>query len=224
MQQAADDAVLRPQSPIGLPPFTVPGPASEVLPPLPPGCQPPPFPPPSQLGWAEATAMAAARQAPQTAMGGGNWGQANPHINVMQQLTQQLLNSHATQGFTFYAVVLPEDGPPRVDQYDTIELLQAAITATIGTEVALFPFMGHRLKISKGQWRYLMTPFGNLPLFNVPAPNELEVDETGWVGKQSQELIIPDRPPEADLDDVAETPPSSEGPLFEEGGGTDSPV
>lgn len=218
MQQAAQEAALQPVSPTGLPPFMVPGPAGQVLPPLPPGTQPPPH---QSVPFAHLPPHFTSPTPGMPRLG----SQANPHLHVMQQLTQQLLNSHAMQGFAFYLATQPEDGLLRVEQFDTIEKLQQALIAAIGTEAAVVPFMGHHLKVSKGPWRYLVTPFGNLPLFNVPGPGEIEVDDSGWLGKQSQELVIPERPQEDDLDDVVDVPVTAhEGPLFTEGNGNDSPI
>ena len=81
----------------------------------------------------------------------------------------------------FHAVVYSADGDITIESFETAEALAARLKALIDHDVSVFPFMGDRLYISKPPMRYLMTPSGNIPLFEVKKDN-LEPDDTGYLG------------------------------------------
>ena len=109
-------------------------------------------------------------------------------------LVQQLIENARGADQQFYLVILPEDASPRVETFSSVESLQARIMELLGTEVSLFPFMGYWLGITRGDNRFLHTPFGVLPLFELPVPDESAIDNTGWVGTETRELDIPEHP------------------------------
>ena len=116
-----------------------------------------------------------------------------PHDQpVVQDLMRSLIDSQRQAGQNFYLVVIPDDGVPRVEEFQAVGAIIDRIIELLGTECALFPFLGHKLGITKGPTRFLRTPFGGmLPLFRIPPPEEADVDETGWVGREVQVLTVP---------------------------------
>lgn len=81
----------------------------------------------------------------------------------------------------FYAVVLTDDGEFCVEEFETLEQLTVRLKNLIDRDVSVFSFMGTRLHVSKPPFRHLMTPQGNIPLFDVKADG-LEPDATGYLG------------------------------------------
>jgi hypothetical protein len=87
----------------------------------------------------------------------------------------------ATQRFCL--LIVPEDNYPRFEEFDTVAALVTAIRSYADTDFHLFPFLGTRLPITKGPFRFLRTPFGgNIPLFDMIDENAPE-EEHGWMGK-----------------------------------------
>jgi hypothetical protein len=80
----------------------------------------------------------------------------------------------------FYAVILQTDGAFLTEQFDTAEALAARLKELINRDVSVSCFMGSRLHISKPPTRYLITPTGNIPLFEPEA--QIEPDDTGYLG------------------------------------------
>lgn len=81
----------------------------------------------------------------------------------------------------FHAVIYSTDGDITIESFETAEALAERLKALIDRDASAFPFMGERLHISKPPLRYLMTPTGNIPLFEVKKDN-LEPDDTGYLG------------------------------------------
>jgi len=172
----------------------------------------------SSVAAACATAMDTTRAwapPPQQFQAGSAHMQSMP---AMQDMLRQLMNASAVQGQKYYLVVIPEDAHPRIETFEQIERLQHRIIDLLGQNCSLFPFLGHWLGISRGQWKYLVTPYGSMPLFNIPAPGEIQVDESGWVGEDDQELVIPSVMPEVGTPEshtVVPHPEDNETPMFE---------
>lgn len=111
---------------------------------------------------------------------------------AVQDLLYQLLNRQKAADQCYYLVVIAEDALPRVEEYLRIEEMIARIREYTEQEVAVFPFLGYYLPISKGPYRYLKTPFGHvLPVFQIPEPDALEFEPHGWLGREQQELEAP---------------------------------
>lgn len=120
------------------------------------------------------------------------------HQPTAQSLIQQLVTSSMAKDQKFYLVKFPEDALPSVEEFETIEPMVARIIELLGTETAVYPFMGYWLGITKGPLRYLVTPFGMLPLYQLPKPDEVEVDTTGWLGREPP-VTVPLAPTHTDV-------------------------
>jgi len=81
----------------------------------------------------------------------------------------------------YYAVVITADGDTRVEAFDNADTLAARLKELVDRDVSVFPFFGRRCHISKPPFRYLMTPDGNVALFDAPE-DKLEPDESGYLG------------------------------------------
>lgn len=80
------------------------------------------------------------------------------------------------------AVVVPDDGEPSVVATESFAALADFIRDMVGTDVAVYPFYGVRVGITKGEPRWLVHPNGSrLPLFRTDSSQEL--DETGFLGR-----------------------------------------
>jgi hypothetical protein len=94
-------------------------------------------------------------------------------------------------GQKYHIVVLPETEYPRLETFETVPEMIQRIQVLLGDEVSLFPFVGNFMPITKGPHRFLLTPYGPLPLFHIPTPEELEMEATGYVGPTPTEFAIP---------------------------------
>ena len=102
----------------------------------------------------------------------------------------------------FHLLVLPEDGWPTCEEFDEVQQLLDRIKGFIDQPVCLFAFMGHRLAITAGPHRYLHTPMGPLPLFDIPKPEQAAQAEYGWVGKPMDTPKPPQSDSENEIDDM----------------------
>lgn len=121
---------------------------------------------------------------------------------ALQGLLHQVCNTQRPHGTKFYLLEVSEEDNIAVREYTTIEELTVRIRALLGKPYHLVPFMGQRLQISAGPHRYLRTPYGALPLFDLPPADTVDVTVDGWVGPEEQPLTIPTTP--ADITDVEE--------------------
>ncbi|NDD52927.1 hypothetical protein EBZ39_03465 [bacterium] len=98
----------------------------------------------------------------------------------------------------FYTAVLTADGEFSVHEFDTVDDLQHKLKSLVDKDATAFNFAGMQLKISKGPFRYLLTPWGNKPLFTEPGDN-FEVDDTGYLGHDAihlqppAEIVVPEK-------------------------------
>lgn len=143
----------------------------------------------------------------------------------MQSLLLQLLNSGRQMDQKFYLVVVPDDEHPRLLSYDTVEDMLAGIRQYLDTPTSLFPLLGVSMQISKGPNRFLITPFGNLPLFVLPTES-LEVEVDGYVGVEEKSTDSPGLPDnDGDEDEPDEGgPPVQSGSLSVVAADDESPV
>lgn len=118
------------------------------------------------------------------------------HAPATQDLVQRVVDATRSASQRFYLVVLPEDGHPRLEQFTAVDPLLSRIQQLVAeaAEVSLFPFIGNFMPITKGPNRFLKTPYGPLPLFGIPDPEELEVEEHGYIGPVVPEPLIPQQP------------------------------
>jgi hypothetical protein len=90
----------------------------------------------------------------------------------------------------FYIVILRADGEFGVEEFNALEAMTERMKDLIDHDVSVFSFAGARLQISKPPFRHLLTPWGNLPLFDVPKDN-FEPDDTGYLGSDPIHLETP---------------------------------
>lgn len=95
----------------------------------------------------------------------------------------------AEEVIAFYAVILHPDGSFATETFPTVEEMTARIKELINRDVSVSCFKGARLNISKPPLRYLMTPDGNIPLFDT-API-IEPDDSGYLGVDPAHLEDP---------------------------------
>jgi hypothetical protein len=90
----------------------------------------------------------------------------------------------------YYAVILSAAGEFKVEEFDTLENITARLKELVNKDVSVFSFVGVRLNISKPPLRYLLTPWGNKPLFDI-SEDSLEPDDTGYLGIDPVHLEAP---------------------------------
>lgn len=138
---------------------------------------------------------------------------ATASLPAVQSLVEQLLATKRLPDQYFYLVTVPDAAVPKLEMFESVEQLRGTIMGHIGKPVAIFAFLGYRLGITPGPLRYLRTPYGDLPLFALPDPGSTALDDSGWMGEESQELEIPQSPnPEVEDESITDTPPVPAGP------------
>lgn len=90
---------------------------------------------------------------------------------------------------SFHVVILQPDGEFSAESFATAEELAAKLKTFINCDVSVTCYQGVRLNISKPPLRHLMTPDGNIPLFDVA--QTIEPDETGYLGVDPTHLEDP---------------------------------
>lgn len=103
-------------------------------------------------------------------------------VPAVQTLISSLLNQGRNADQRYHLVVLPEDDWPRTEEFDDVNDMIARIRELLTQPCHLFPFLGTRLAITKEPNRFLRTPLGSLPLFDMPSESEMFDEEHGWVG------------------------------------------
>lgn len=89
----------------------------------------------------------------------------------------------------FYAVILHPDGSFATETFATVAELSARLKELVNRDVSVSCFKGARLSISKPPLRYLMTPDGNIPLFDTEPV--IEPDDSGYLGVDPAHLEDP---------------------------------
>lgn len=80
----------------------------------------------------------------------------------------------------FHVVILQSDGTFSTETFETVDALAERLKALINRDVSVACYRGVRLNISKPPARYLMTPEGNIPLFDTTPV--IEPDDSGYLG------------------------------------------
>ncbi len=130
-------------------------------------------------------------------------------VPAVQTLISTILNQTRAVDQRYHLVVLPEDDWPRTEEFDDVKDMIARVRELLDTPCHLFPFLGTKLAITKGPNRFLRTPLGALPLFDIPAEGQMDDEDHGWMGPSLDKPQAPTDVPD-DYDDteapVAEQP------------------
>jgi hypothetical protein len=100
----------------------------------------------------------------------------------------------------YHVAILQATGDFGVESFDTLEQLTARIKELLNTDVYVACFHGARVMISKPPMRYLMLADAKVPLFDVPALENLEPDDTTYLGADPAilegpaEIALPQKP------------------------------
>lgn len=106
--------------------------------------------------------------------------------------TAEAAEESKSEKISFHAAVLNHNGTYFTQSFETQDELVAYLKARIDQDVSVFAFRGERLKISKPPFRHLLVP-GAAPIALFDVPEELEEDETGYLGVDP---INQDEPPQ----------------------------
>lgn len=100
----------------------------------------------------------------------------------------------------YHVAVLQANGDFGVESFETLEHMATRIKELINTDVSVACFHGARVLISKPPMRYLMLGDVKMPLFDVPALENLEPDDTTYLGADPAilegpaEISLPQKP------------------------------
>lgn len=97
--------------------------------------------------------------------------------------------SDAQEIVLYHAVILQADGSFTAEVFESADALAARLKTLINRDVSVACYRGQRLNVSKPPMRYLMTPSGNIPLFDAAAA--IEPDDTGYLGVDPAHLEEP---------------------------------
>ena len=89
----------------------------------------------------------------------------------------------------YHVVVVPDVGDVVVESFAEVDQLTERLTELSSESVTVSIFEGRRLLMTKGPQRYLQIDDEYLPLFDEADPNELELDEGGYMGKMVPPMI-----------------------------------
>lgn len=89
----------------------------------------------------------------------------------------------------YHAVLLHSDGTFTAETFEDANCLAARLKDLVNRDVSVACYCGQRLSVSKPPMRYLMTPTGNIPLFDTDPV--IEPDETGYLGIDPAHLEDP---------------------------------
>lgn len=111
----------------------------------------------------------------------------------------QTLLDQGVAGLSLIMTLVPETGVLRQETFDNEADFIARLRSLLDSdeEVAVSLSLGFKLGVSRPPLRFLVTPWGNQPLFN-PLPAELSLEEDGFLGKRYDELAIQHEEPDED--------------------------
>jgi len=198
---APEEPELSPEDLIPPGPPSRPIASQEVVAPEFPAARPVPAPAPRQATQQPRQSPAQHAQSKHT-----SFAEAAARIPNVAELMKTLVDRQRTADQGYFMVVVPDDAMPRVEQFESIDQLILGIQELENEDVAVFPFLGHYMPISKGPYRYMRTPFGHaMPLFTIPDVDALEFEEHGWLGReQDGEELPPASAPDAADEDLGD--------------------
>lgn len=127
---------------------------------------------------------------------------------ALGSLMSAVLNQKRDVNTKFHMLLIPEAAPPVTHVFDSVEELRAAIRGHLGTSTYVFCFLGHALRITKGPFHFLQTPYGAVPLHDIPTPTDQESLTDGWVGPELpitefiRQSVTAEESPDDEEDDV----------------------
>lgn len=144
------------------------------------------------------------------------WQQPTPILpqgvvldGALGSLMSAVLNQKRDVDTKFHMLLIPEAAAPAMHAFDSVEELRVAIKGHLGTSTYIFCFLGHALRITKGPFHFLQTPYGAVPLHDIPSPTDQESLTDGWVGPELpitefvRQSVVADEVAEDELDDEA---------------------
>ena len=129
--------------------------------------------------------------------------------NAVGSLLTAVLNQRRDIGSKFHMLLIPETDLPSLQSFDTIDELKVAIKEKLDMSVHVYCFMGHSLRVTKGPFHFLQTPYGAIPLHDIPTPDDDDVID-GWMGTETPvtEYSLP-----ASEDELATMPEEDDEPV-----------
>lgn len=118
-----------------------------------------------------------------------------PDDTAIVSMLSRLINTQRAHGQKFMLFYTTSIGDAGVHEFDNIDDLVSKIREYEGEDVTLFPVMGWRMRISKPPMRYLLTPFGNLPLFEMPTLDNVS-DDDAYMGEATVPMTAPTSSPD----------------------------
>lgn len=133
--------------------------------------------------------------------------QAEPLPDVAQaSLVKRVLNSNRTNSARFLLVVVPDDDLPQLEEFPSVDELVTRLRVLIGTPCHAFPILGTRLAITGDTHKQLSTPYGSIPLFDIPVTAPVDSVHAAWLGEKplSDNLSVSDETDDEYEDDEEE--------------------
>ncbi len=144
-----------------------------------------------QQGFPAESQVAQPRYQPSPPLPPHMWQQPTPVLpqgvvldGALGSLMSAVLNQKRDVDTKFHMLLIPEAAAPAMHAFDSVEELRTAIKGHLGTSTYIFCFLGHALRITKGPFHFLQTPYGAVPLHDIPAPTDQESLTDGWVGPE----------------------------------------
>lgn len=118
-----------------------------------------------------------------------DWSYAQP---ALTSLMTQTLNMQRPNMQHFHLIVLFEDSWPTREEYTDVTLLVKRLKELLGQPCCVFPFLGHFMPITDGLHKFMQTPTGPIPLFEIPDANSAAMSQYGWIGGDMDVPQAPD--------------------------------
>lgn len=120
-------------------------------------------------------------------------------------LVKRVLNSNRTNSARFLLVVVPDDDNPQLEEFPSVDELVTRLRELIGTPCHAFPILGTRLAITGDTHKQLSTPYGSIPLFDIPVLAPVDASHAAWLGgKPAVVITSPQEETEDEYEDEEE--------------------
>ena len=104
-------------------------------------------------------------------------------------MSDEIQGSSDSPGVDYHVVIVPDAGTVTGESFPSTTELLARLTGLSSEPVTVSIFEGRRLMMTKGPQRYLQIDDEYHPLFDEADPNELELDEDGYMGETLPPMI-----------------------------------